>query len=418
MKLRGTLWLLYALFIVYGATIPFHFSGDRGAIRQRVLNLSLDPLVSPDTGGQLSAPDVVQNTLLFVPFGALGMLGARTGGRLRRLAAVTLLGLGFSTAVEAAQLLTVDRTASVADVVANTVGTIAGAVALLSLQGPFEAGLRRLRDAGLADSTALPALATAAAAIAIAYWQPFDVTLDVSTTVAKVRALESDYWQFDGLRDEGTSIILSVFFATTLAGYLSVIGERRVAFKAALIGAGVVCALEASQFALGSRNPGLWDAAIGASGIVLGTMIWAASSRILWPGLWLGVIVAATAGAAALQMLSPFDWAATYRSMGWFPFLGYYAHTTFETLSHVIELVLLYVPLGFFVGGGQPSRWRAVATAAGLALVVAAPIEYLQGWVVGRYPDVTDIGVSLLGAALGAWAGRQGAPSPSGSAGR
>jgi uncharacterized protein YbjT (DUF2867 family) len=42
---------------------------------------------------------------------------------------------------------------------------------------------------------------------------------------------------------------------TTLAGYLSVIGERRAALKAALMGAGVVCALEASQLAIGSRNP-------------------------------------------------------------------------------------------------------------------------------------------------------------------
>jgi hypothetical protein len=39
------------------------------------------PLLSPDTGRRLSIPDVVQNILLFVPFGALGFLACRNGGR-------------------------------------------------------------------------------------------------------------------------------------------------------------------------------------------------------------------------------------------------------------------------------------------------------------------------------------------------
>jgi hypothetical protein len=43
-----------------------------------------------------------------------------------------------------------------------------------------------------------------------------------------------------------------------------------------------------------------------------------------------------TVVAGALQMLSPFEIADRFHTMGWFPFLGYYRHTTFETLSHVI----------------------------------------------------------------------------------
>ena len=115
-------------------------------------------------------------------------------------------------------------------------------------------------------------------------------------------------------------------------------------------------------------------------------------------------MLALTMSAAALQMLSPFDWASAYHSMGWFPFWGYYAHTTFETLSHVIELVLLYLPLGFFVGKFGTSGRRAAWLAVGLTLAIAGPIEYLQGWVVGRYPDVTDVGMSLCGGWIGAWA--------------
>jgi VanZ family protein len=47
-------------------------------------------------------------------------------------------------------------------------------------------------------------------------------------------------------------------------------------------------------------------------------------------------------------------------------------------------------------------------------LAIAAPLEYLQMWVIGRYPDVSDIGVALLGAAVGmaaaTYAGDKGQP--------
>ena len=219
--------------------------------------------------------------------------------------------------------------------------------------------------------------------------------------VGKVRALQTDLWQYTGLRDEGTSVMLSVFLATTVCSYLSVLGERRVATKAMALCAGIVCLLESSQIFISSRMPALWDASVGVFGVFIGALIWSAASVVVWPRLWLGVIVLATAVSAALQMLSPFAWSASFHSMGWFPFFGYYSHTTFETLSHVIELMLLYVPLAFFVGRSASNRRKALVVSIGLTLCVAAPIEYLQGFVEGRYPDVTDIGMSLAGACLG-----------------
>jgi VanZ family protein len=43
-----------------------------------------------------------------------------------------------------------------------------------------------------------------------------------------------------------------------------------------------------------------------------------------------------------------------------------------------------------------------------LAAAMAMPIEYFQGWIVGRYPDVTGVLLAMLGAAAGAWAGGAG----------
>jgi len=99
--------------------------------------------------------------------------------------------------------------------------------------------------------------------------------------------------------------------------------------------------------------------------------------------------------------------------VGWFPFLGYYSHTTFETLSHVVELMLLYFPLGFWMGTTSRAEttsgvdFLGGATSAALltTFLIAAPIEYAQGWVIGRYPDITDVALSLAGAWLGVRAG-------------
>ena len=74
----------------------------------------------------------------------------------------------------------------------------------------------------------------------------------------------------------------------------------------------------------------------------------------------------------------------------------------------LFELVLLYLPFGFAVAASVRRRHAAVLMALACTIVVAGSIEYLQGWIVGRYGDVTDVAVSVLGAAAGVWAGGTG----------
>ena len=37
--------------------------------------------------------------------------------------------------------------------------------------------------------------------------------------------------------------------------------------------------------------------------------------------------------------------------------------------------------------------------------MIAVPLEFSQGWVEGRYPDITDVLGALIGATFGAWTG-------------
>ena len=400
---RRTIWLLYAAFILYGGTIPFHFAGDTTLVAGRWHRLLAHPLLSPETGRRLSIPDVVQNVLLFVPFGALGVAaaGATLRWTWRRVGLVSLLAFGLSCTVEGLQLFMRDRTASTADVIFNTVGALAGAIAARWGWQLSAAAIRRLQIEGLLGVPEARLLAVAGGALAVAFLQPFDVTLEVGVVSGHVRAFVQEPWQFTGLRDEGIVVLVASLFAMSLAAYLLALGERAAGRKAAAIGIVIVCALEAFQVVLGSRMPGLWDAAVGSAGICIGTGLWALSNRIIWPQLWQGLLIAMTIVAAAVQMLSPFESAPAYRGFSWFPFLGYYTRTTFETLSHVIELLLAYFPLGFCLMLGADSRRRAVVMALVLTFVICVPIEYLQGWVVGRYPDISDVALSLLGAWIG-----------------
>jgi VanZ family protein len=266
--------------------------------------------------------------------------------------------------------------------------------------------LQRLQAAGLANVRELRPLVTWSIVLVVAAWQPFDVTLEVGTVATKIRSLQAGLWQYSGLRDEGLILMVTALFAMSLAAYLAAVGVKAAGRKAAGIAACVVVALEGSQILITSRMPSLWDAIVGAAGVAAGAMLWSLSRRLQWRSLGLSLLVLSTAVAAAMAMLSPFEISPEYHTMGWFPLLSYYSRTTFEALSHVFELVLLYFPLGYCFTAGAPPRRRLGLLAVCLALAVAAPVEALQGWVIGRYPDVSDVALSLAGVWLGVQAAR------------
>jgi glycopeptide antibiotics resistance protein len=74
----------------------------------------------------ISRRDVAINIALYVPFGICGMVTLRRADG-RGVARVTAIALLFSFLVEALQLYTADRVASVTDIGSAGVGTVAGA---------------------------------------------------------------------------------------------------------------------------------------------------------------------------------------------------------------------------------------------------------------------------------------------------
>jgi VanZ family protein len=237
---------------------------------------------------------------------------------------------------------------------------------------------------------------------AVAAWHPFDATIDVGEVGGKVRDLLEDPWQAGAFADEGADLLRYV-----LLGASAVIVARRWSIaRPALVGGLLTalfgCMLEASQLFIDSRAPGGKDAVVAASGAFLGALLLARQRA--WPihSSATAVIVAGCL-AASLIVLSPYVFSSERRPMESVPFAGYIGPQPERTVSHAVELTLAFFPVGFALAFLARGRYRWMLIGA-VAVVSGGTLEYLQGWIVGRYPDVTDVGMLVMGALAGAWA--------------
>lgn len=394
------LWLASALFVVYGTTLPFDF--ETSLARERLAKMVLNPLFAPGGARRLSIPDAVQNMLLFAPFGAFGVLTLRRRvSATSSVLATTLLGLALAVLVETAQLFTRDRAAATSDLLTNTLGALGGGVAVLSLGAAVPGALEPLRLRGLLDGPVFYPLVMAAGVLVVSAWHPFAFTLDVSTVVSKVRLLLSDPWRVSMTGDEGVGFIVHALFGLAAGLYVRQHGARRPAMVALLAGSVLALALESAQLLIESRMPGLEDVALHIAGVATGASV-AARFPAGWPPRrWLIVLVLATAVAAMLEAATPAASPARH------PGGPVYSRVSLESISHMVELVLVYFPLGFCAGlaARQPSRWwTAVILAVLPILVLVEGVEITVRSSVGG----ADIGVGMLGALAGAWLGAPG----------
>jgi glycopeptide antibiotics resistance protein len=408
-RLPFVLWIVSIAFIVYGTTIPFNFIHDWQQVADHLARVTWNPLIAADTGQRVSIPDVVGNVLLFVPFGLFGVWALSwPRGPWGRLALVTIFGLALTIGAEALQLLTVDRTTAGSDVFANTLGALIGGVAAVFLTTFAETFVRTVSAAGLAQPRSFFPLLMATIVVVAGALEPFDVTIDVGGVIAKVRALIANPLQFNVPVDEGLSFLQHLLFTATLVAWFEDIDIDRPGMVAMLVGIVVTLCAEGGQLFISARMPGLWDAGIGIAGALAGVQLGAIFRRSpRSPLVWSGVL-ALTAVGVAMQQLSPFTLADDSRAFQWIPFLNYYDFTSGQTVSHSAELLLAYFPLGFVFALSarrRRHRFRAVFAAA---LMIAVPVEYLQMFIGGRFPDVTDVALSVGGAWLGGWAATTG----------
>jgi len=414
------LFLLSGLFIFYATTIPWDFARPPSMDR-----VSWLPLWDSVRGRPASLPDLLQNVLLFLPFGYFGVLAiasVRRRGAVAGTLLVGLIGLSLSLLVESLQTMSLERSPSVSDLSTNFAGALAGGAAgfayLRRVQEPLDAWIGRM----VRERPGLLLCLAATIALSLGALAPFVPSLDVSHLRANLRLLIDHPWgprPLGGMVKSALGFGALSFLLVPEVSWSEARGESIPRALAVLIAVAattlLAVALEVGQIVVVGHSPGISDGVAGVGGAVLGALIAGLSAREpLRPARELGELCTRAPALAigfailtpAVRALAPFEWVAPAEKLAGFslwqlvPFWATFRHITIGTLVSVVAAALAYVPLGYTLTALGRRHAAAFALAFGLALV----LEVLQIGVVGRTFDVTEGIFGGAGALTGAWA--------------
>ncbi len=393
------LWLLFTVFIFYGALIPFDISLQSDFVMSKIEKISWTPFVDPD-GSRASIPDVVQNVLFFLPFGFLGLLSF-TRHKFFALFLVVFFGFVISLNIELLQLTTRDRTTSVTDLICNTFGTAVGALTALLVFGIYSGMMRFGFFQRAFNNKHYYLFVIAFFVIAASSLQPFDFTLDVGIVWSKVSGMLHAPVEFTTrLSDELVVGFRFFLFGLVTAYWLRSVNNVVWPLAGILLSASIGMFFEFAQLIVVSRAPTAQDLLVIVIGCSLGGLFALIIPRNIAAKIWALPAIFITAIAASVQTLSPFDFVHQHNAMNLFPFLHYYGDSTFNAMANFLETLLIYFPLGFilqFVFSNRKSAFIFIVLIVG---AMAYALEFCQGWVVGRYPDITDVIAAVLGAVI------------------
>jgi glycopeptide antibiotics resistance protein len=387
------LWGLFSLFVLYGTTFPFSFRHGGISLNFIQERISWSPFTS--------ISDMIQNILLFIPFGFLGYFSLiYKSSRLRKWAIVAL-GCLLSTSVEFLQIFSWSRFPALADIVFNTLGAALGlrlAVLLKKSVLGFKShpSARRFLDA----PSAFPALVFIMLVVG-GCWEPFNFSLELGGIWAHIKPLIHNPWHFTLPQEDlfaGIQFILATLFVCRVfsEGGWPRPGLSGITFMLVL---GLV--LESSQIIIGSRYPEVQDALVGIAGTLVGGWIYYFPGFRERPWTWSMAGAIGVMASAAMRGLHPYQFKSSPTAFNWVPFLPQYEKTTAIALGNFIANGMVYFPLGFLIGYFFPRSKRAPWVALGLSAIMALLVEAAQGWVVGRYSDITDVIGAMLGCLVG-----------------
>lgn len=393
-----------------------------------------------------SRSDVVANVLLMMPvvFCAMGALRVDRRGRWQTIVAGlgTVIGGALCAAgLEFSQIYTPDRIVSQSDVLAQTVGAIAGMVAWVvagqpvtdwlrgAIGGAHHVGYRRLHAW----------LALYAVGWLLMMTLPLDLSLSPAAIVRKYRAGNIVLVPFAGAYSSRADLVwdavssllsalpLGALAALTMTAFERVGGVRRAAIAALAAGSAFVLGGEFVQLLVAERTADITDVLFGSAGMAVG--VWLAFRHM----------DAAPAAAHARPSTMRSSTGAWLGACGWIVLLAFYHWKPFvfstdlalarERVAHLSLMPLrqyqwepgvqiltqallksaLGVPLGLCLAPALRQRWTSIASGArlrwtacaGAAFAVFTVLEAGQVFLPERVPDITDVLLGCTGALVG-----------------
>lgn len=399
---------MFSLFVVYGTTFPFEFNLDgqgvlsvTGRINWRILG---------GVAGDIIVSDIVQNILLFIPFGFLGYFSLIHKRSKANKIGIVAAGAALSATVECLQMFSPLRYPALSDVVFNTLGTAAGLVAGIALKKSIlgfksNPDARKFLDAG----SAFPAFIFLVLVVA-GCWEPFDFSLDVGMILGHVKALSAHPFRFTRPDDDMIAFIRYLLCTLFVCRMAREAGLRRPVFTSGLTMGFLALGLEATQIIIQSRSPEFQDAVVALLGITAGVVVTHFPPFHLRPRIWAVAGALAVFLSDAIYALHPFKFSPHFSGFNLILFLPQFQESTFASMSNFVENGMIFFPMGFLLAYFLP-RLRPVRVSAAAAGVMALMLETAQGFVPRRYPDLTDVLGAVLGAAAGGLALTRGWPA-------
>jgi VanZ family protein len=424
--------LVYLVFVIYGSLVPLLYVpiplSEAWHKFQQIPYLDL---------GVQSRADWVANIVLFVPLSFLwtGILSA-TGGVARRVfgtAFVLAACVGLSLAIEFTQLFFPQRTVSMNDLIAESLGAGIGIAAWWLAGAACTRWLRRWRDARGMTSTATSLLWIYLAVVFLYNVMPLDLILSPVEIYHKLTVGRIVLIPFGGMPADlglalyglGTDVLVWVAPAALwmIAGR-----SRRGAWASTVMAA---ASIEAFQLFVYTRVSDVTDVITAAMGAGIGVWLggtfvrgavdapersssptraarerpwerWGAVAFALWA---IGVCVASwypfdivlerTFIVERLHRLAPE------------PFTTYYFQSEYTALSTAMRKFIFFFPGGVALAvmllrfTAPRARWVAAIGATTVILGAASAVELVQVLVPSKFPDSTDLLIETAGGAAG-----------------
>lgn len=424
---RGGLWLAavaYTAFVIYGSLVPLEFQAlawDDAVARFREIRfLQL---------GIGSRADWVANLLLFIPlaFLWLGALAYRRSLPVRLVASAFVVACAvlLSVAIEFTQLYFPQRTVSLNDLFAESLGSLLGIALWWAVGERFAAWLAGWKRAqshlDLARRITLAYLA-----LLFGYsLLPLDLTISPVEVYHKFREGKLNLLPFARLPDHpvqaayelGSDALLWLVPALLWRGSGKASSPK---VWAGMTGAAVL--LEILQLFVYSRVSDITDVFTAAVGAGLGVWIagrFARQGRHATPAAGKGFAVLMLLAAAwSVLIFAVFWYPFEFRADGAFlrarlrdflgnvPFQAYYFGTEYRAATEVMHKVLFFIPLGLLLGtfvSRLRYLWRGYGTAFSLAWIALIGVVAVGGRLAQpeKNPDIVDAALHGVGGGVG-----------------
>jgi len=404
-RVYRTARIAYVAVVALATLTDLHLSGDLSAASRRLAR-SLDPSL-----GWRDAIDGLRNVALFAGLGAVWVATSASGAIRAEVRKAVLVGCALSATVEATQVFSPTRTASIVDLATNTFGAFVGALAVAQVIAEIGRNKRSRSYLGI------PAFLLAGPYV-IATLCEAVTPLFTSEQLPDIPGGPMA-WLRDALHASLplslSHVPLTDFLLFAPAGFLVVVmlSERGAGAawpRVATVGSGLMFAAE---FAHGFiRLPIRWEAA------ALHAMAWSVGA---WAAhRWLAPLSRTMRGPARARaalgaygvILALWGWrpfiletsgraiAAQFAVGHLVPLQALAGRVDVFSALHIAQQFFLYFPLGGLLAVWPlrlAGRWSHLWSGLGLAVLIEAGHSVVSG----RFMDVTNLLIACAGLGLG-----------------